>query len=128
LRSQSPPRKPQNHKILRLFYNFSENFEGLRTCRFHAFSQNWPRLVRILFSHVKKRARIESKAIPKMPQAKQPQNLRSCEPYPALGSHLNSQKYCNIKKNRTSPQKYNRVLRANILQRMLAFLFYQNTI
>jgi len=34
-----------------------------------------------------------------------------------------SEKYCNIKKNRTSPQKYNRVLRANILQRMLAFLF-----
>jgi hypothetical protein len=41
---------------------------------------------------VKKRARFDSKAIPKMPQAKQPQNLRSCEPYPALGSHLNFQK------------------------------------
>jgi hypothetical protein len=26
--------------ILRFFYNFSEDFEGLRTCRFHAFSLN----------------------------------------------------------------------------------------
>lgn len=34
----APPRKPQNLMIMRLFYNFSWDFEGLRTCRFHAFS------------------------------------------------------------------------------------------
>ena len=90
------------------FRNFGIITKRLRTKRFFKkmrTSRRKNRPVRILFSHVKKRARIDSKAIPKMPQAKQPQNLRSCEPYPALGSHLNFRKVLKYQeKSNFSPE------------------------